>query len=210
MVIGLAIQTVMAPLNLIENPLVKAILLGNGIRVQDKLFEEKTAAELTADDEVVDESGNPVVRTTTLKDDSKKSLEDVLLDTWDSGAKADLTVLMSVLNKKNCNYQTSQDHWTALMILSGLGAAKGTASAIRQVQEMGGNPAMVDKEGWNSLHWAAFHGSVAAARELRKETNLLTVKDKEGYTPVDMARKENNEEVAVLFEEALGESKKSK
>ena len=215
MVIGLAIQTVMAPLNLIENALVKALLLGNGsIRLQDKLFEEKTAAELTADDEVVDESGNPVVRNLTQQSNAdgtpKKSLEDVLLDTWDSGAKADLAVLMSVLNKKNCNFQTSQDHWTALMILSGLGGAKGTASAIRQVKEMGGNPAMVDKEGWNALHWAAFHGSAIAAKELRKETNLLTVKDKEGYTPIDMARKENNEEVAVLFEEALGESKKSK
>ena len=60
MVVGLAIQTIMAPFNLIENACVKAIILGNGFKQDDKIFEEKTASELTPDDEVVDDSGNPI------------------------------------------------------------------------------------------------------------------------------------------------------
>jgi hypothetical protein len=234
MVMGLAIQAVMAPFNLAENALVKAVFLGGGsIQPQSKIFDEKTAAELSPDDEVVDESGNPVVRNVTAggttaagggtagaiaaakdataaaKNKQPRQLEDILLDTWDAGAKADLSELMGAMTKKNCNYQTKEDRWSALMVLAGIGA-KGTASAIRQVQELGGNPAVVDKEGWNALHWAAFHGSVEAAKELRKETKLLTVKDKEGQTPVDSARKEGNNEVADIFEQALGDTKKSK
>mmetsp|Transcript_3381 Transcript_3381/g.7069 ORF Transcript_3381/g.7069 Transcript_3381/m.7069 type:complete len:333 (+) Transcript_3381:217-1215(+) len=218
MITGVAIQTIMAPLNLIENPLVKALLLGNGIREEDKIFNEKTASELTADDEVVDDKGNPVVRNLANSSansiggdggDSSTDFESVLLDTWDAGVKADLSNLMANVTKKNCNFQTKEDHWTPLMVLSGL-CVPGSASAIRQVKQLGGNPAILDKEGWNALHWAAFHGNVEAAKEHRKETKLLAVKDKEGNTPIETARKEGNESVAKVFEEAMGESKKSK
>lgn len=215
MITGVAIQTIMAPLNLIENPLVKALLLGNGIREEDKIFNEKSANELTADDEVVDDKGNPVVRNLANSsannngDESSNDFESILLDTWDAGVKADLSNLMSNVTKKNCNFQTKEDHWTPLMVLSGL-CVTGSASAIRQVKDLGGNPAILDKEGWNALHWAAFHGNADAARELGKETKLLSVKDKEGNTPLETARKEGNESVAKVFEEAAGESKKSK
>lgn len=211
MIMGLAIQTIMAPLNLLENPLVRALFLGSGISPNDKIFEEKTAAELTADDEIVDEHGNPVVRSVTPASGKKgePSLEEIILDTWDMGNKADLGPLMKALNKKNCNYQTKEDNWAPLMILSGLGAS-GTVSAIRTLKEMGADPAITDKEGWNALHWAAFHGSLTAAMELRTDTELLSVKDKDGNTPIDTARKEGNDSVAETFEKALGENKKSK
>lgn len=224
MLAGLAIQTVMAPLNLSENAIVKALFLGHGIREQDKIFEEKTISELTADDEVVDGQGNAIPRNNlgssaanknatgaSSSMDPNKKLEEIMLDTWDAGAKADLTELMGVLNKKNCNYQTSEDKWTCLMLLSGLGGVSGTTTAIRHVwHELGADAALTDKEGWNAAHWAAFHGSIDAAKELRKDTSLLKVKDKEGNTPIETAKKEKNDQVASLFEEALGESKKSK
>lgn len=228
MIMGLAMQAVMGPLNLAENALVKALFLGKGLRPEDRIFEEKVASELTAEDEVVDEQGNPVVRNLTSSgasgnaantangdgqggEEKSKNLEDILLDTWDAGTKADISELMSALTKRNCNYQTKEDGWTALMILSGLSGVSGIPSAIRQVQELGGNCAIVDKEGWTPLHWAAFHGSVEAAKELvKKEGNLLSVLDKEGNTPLDMAKKEKNDNVAAVYEEALGETKKSK
>lgn len=216
MVMGLAMQAIMGPLNLAENALVKALFLGHGLRTEDRIFDEKTPAELTADDEVVDGQGNPVVRNLTASapadgEEKSKSLEDILLDTWDAGAKADISELMGTLTKKNCNYQTKEDSWTPLMILSGLQGVPGTVSAIRQVQALGGNCAIVDKEGWTPLHWAAFHGSVEAAKELvKKEANLLNVLDKEGFTPLEMAKKEKNDDVAAVYEQALGESKKSK
>mmetsp|Transcript_119057 Transcript_119057/g.333542 ORF Transcript_119057/g.333542 Transcript_119057/m.333542 type:complete len:340 (+) Transcript_119057:231-1250(+) len=201
MIVGLAIQTIMSPLNLTENPLVKALILGNGIKAEDKIFDEKTASELTAEDEVVDGSGNPVARAPgggTITGGTG-SFEDLMLDTWDAGNKADVGAFMAAVTKKNCNSRSKESGWTPMMILSGLNA-KGTASAIRQLKELGGNPAIVDVEGWNSLHWAAFHGSIEAAKELVKDTALLTVKDKEGKLPLDMAKAEGNEDVAKFLE----------
>lgn len=227
MVVGLAMQAVMGPLNLAENPLVKALFLGSGsISPEDKLFEEKAANELTADDEVVDASGNPLVRDKASGDDKGKgssnnkkaiaagkggkkeetkkmmSLEEVILDTWDSGDKADISNLMSALTKQNCNHQTKDDQWTALMVLSGLGQIKGTASAIRQAIKLGANPAISDNDGWNALHWAAFHSSPEAAKELVKDPSLLETTCKEGLTPLETATKENNKDVAKVLEEA--------
>jgi len=206
MVMGLAIQSIMAPLNLLENALVKALILGKGIRQEDKIFEEKEAGDLTEDDEVVDEGGNVVVRSGTaggkaLTDSKgKKPFEDVLLDTWDEGTKADIAPLLAEINKKNCNYQVKESGWTPLMILSGLGA-KGTGKAIQDVIALGGNPAIVDMEGWNAMHWAAFHGSVEAAKVLRDEGKLYQVKDKEGKTAIEFARAEKNNDVVKVLEE---------
>jgi len=205
MVVGLAMQTIMGPLNLIENALVKAIIFGDGFRPEDKIFEEKTAAELTPDDEIVDESGNPLVRQINpLNAKEGATLEDLLLDTWDAGNNADIGSLMAAIDKKNCNYRTKENGWTPLMIVSGLNA-KGKISAIRQIKELGGNPAIVDAEGWNSLHWAAFHNSVDSAKELVKDTSLLSVQDKEGHLPLDLAKAEKNEDV-VKFLESLTET----
>lgn len=198
MIVGLAIQTIMGPLNLIENPLVKALILGNGLRQEDKIFDEKNASELTASDEIVDESGNPISRQAS-EGKALGGFEELLLDTWDSGNKADIGKLMASINKQNCNFRSKESGWTPLMIVSGLNA-KGVSSAIRQLKELGANPAIVDAEGWNSLHWAAFHGSVDAARELVKDDFLLSVKDKEGKVPLDMAKSEGNTEVAKFLE----------
>jgi hypothetical protein len=198
MVVGLAIQTIMGPINLIENPLVKALILGNGLRKEDKIFDEKTSNELTDDDEIVDESGNTVARQ-SAQTPPAGSFEGLLLDTWDTGNKADIGTLMASVTKANCNFRTTENGWTPLMVVSGLNV-KGVSSAIRQLKELGGNPAIVDAEGWNSLHWAAFHGSVDAARELVKDNALLSVKDKEGKMPLDMAKSERNDEVAKFLE----------
>ena len=214
MLAGVAMQTVMGPLSLIENPLVKALLLGTGIREDAKIFDEKTASELTPEDEIVDESGNPVARAGTAGAPAAiggtSSFEDLILDTWDAGNKADIGAFMSAVNKKNCNYRTKESGWTPMMILSGL-TAKGTASALRQLKELGGNPAITDAEGWNCLHWAAFHGSIEAAKELAKDISVLSVKDKEGKLPLEMAKAEGNDDVAKFLEtcgtETAGDSK---
>lgn len=198
MVVGLAIQTVMGPINLLENPVVKALVLGNGLRQEDKIFSEKTAAELTDADEIVDESGNAVSRQ-TREGRVSGSFEDLLLDTWDAGNKADVGKLLAEADKQNCNFKTSESGWTPLMILSGLNAA-GVRDAIRQLIEIGGDPRIVDGEGWNSLHWAAFHGSVEAAKELVKDEHLISVKDKDGKVPLDMAKSEGNTDVAKFLE----------
>merc|ERR1719491_1137752 len=66
---------------------------------------------------------------------------------------------------------------------------------------IGGNPAVTDKEGWNALHWAAFHGSLKAAEELYKQDpSLLETLDNEGKLPLEMAATEGNTDVATFLE----------
>jgi hypothetical protein len=199
MAMGLAIQTIMGPINLMENPVVKALLMGSGFRPEDKIFGEKTSKELSPEDEIVDESGNKVTRQVGPGKSSGSTFEEIMLDTWDAGNKADIGTFMETVTKENCNFRTKENGWTPLMVLAGLNA-KGVSSAIRQVKELGGNPAIVDVEGWNALHWAAFHGSLDAAKELVKDTTLLTVKDKEGKLPLEMAKSEGNDDVAKFLE----------
>ena len=206
---GLAIQTIMGPFNLIENPLVKALLLGNGFNQQDKIFEEKSLAELADEDEVVDESGTeiPKQRLLQLEGATKKqtpsdAFEELMLDTWDNGNRADLASFVKAVTKKNCNHRSKENGWTPLMILSGLANSDGTIDAIDSIIKLGGNPSITDGEGWNSLHWASFHGSLKAAKKLYEyDATLLDVKDKEGKLPLDMAKQEGNKDVAKYLEE---------
>lgn len=205
MIVGLAIQSVMCPFNLAENALFYNVIWqteGLGNLKKRRIFDEKLREDLTDDDEVVDGDGNKIV----LK---KKSFEEVLLDTWDLGADADIEPLMGMLNKKNINFATSDNGWTPIMIMSGLGA-KSAIGAMRQMKAMGANPGKVDKEGWNALHWAAFHGSADAAKVLLSKDDydgialgLHEVEDKEGKTAVVHARDEGNDDVAKVIEGAV-------
>jgi len=165
MVVGLAIQSIMAPFNLAENALVSAVFMkgGFGNLKEKRIFGEKLRDEMTDEDEVVDAEGNVIVLKKEIaakagkgkKEPNKKAFEDVLLDTWDLGADADIKPLMGMLTKKNINYATKENGWTPIMIMSGLGA-KSAIGAMRQMKAMGANPSKVDQEGWNSLHWVSY------------------------------------------------------
>lgn len=213
MAMGLAIQTIMGPFNLYENPLVKALFMGNGFRAEDKIFDEKDLPELTDSDEVVDESGSVIPRQQLLAasktQKAKKSqsptdaFDELMLDTWDArGQEAKTGQFVEAINKTNCNYRSKENGWTPLMVLSGL-TNDSNVSILQTVIDLGGNPSVTDLEGWNALHWAAFHGSLSAARALYEyDSSLLDTKDKEGKLPLDMAQKEaDSKDVANYLEE---------
>uniref|UniRef100_A0A7S3PY59 Uncharacterized protein n=1 Tax=Chaetoceros debilis TaxID=122233 RepID=A0A7S3PY59_9STRA len=214
MIVGLAMQSIMGPINLFENAFAKAILLGGGFKKDDtpksrRLFGEKFRDELTAKDEIIDAQGNPVV----LKKEAKKkitgtpSFEEVLLDTWDAGEKASIGPLMEQFTKKNANFATAESAWTPLMIMAAIGAPA-VEDAIKKLKTLGANPSTVDSEGWNALHWAAFHGSASGAKIVLDvfsgiSTGMHEVTDKEGKTALEHAKAEGNNDVAAVIEEAI-------
>lgn len=213
MAMGLAIQTVMGPFNLIENPLVKALFMGNGFRPADKIFEEKNLNELDNDDEIVDDTGTVIskqqlqVIASSKKKTDAEVFEETMLDTWDSGNEADVAAFLTAVTKKNCNYRTEELGWTPLMILSGLANSAGTVEAIKSVIALGGNPSIQDGELWNALHWAAFHGSLKAAKALYEyDPTLSEIKDKEGKLPLEIAKNEGSKDVAKYLEEVIAAS----
>mmetsp|Transcript_7869 Transcript_7869/g.12328 ORF Transcript_7869/g.12328 Transcript_7869/m.12328 type:complete len:351 (-) Transcript_7869:115-1167(-) len=218
MIIGLAIQSIMTPFNLAENALVSALIFKGGLsNIKEKrIFNEKSRDELGANDKVTDAQGNPIVLTKTenkkSKASAKKSFEDILLDTWDLGAEADIAQLMAALNKKNINYATKESAWTPIMVMSGLGA-KGGVDAMKEMKKLGANPSKIDQEGWNALHWSAYHGSADAAKCLLAKDGfdgivlgLHEAADKEGKSPLVHAKDEGNADVARVIEEAIASS----
>lgn len=213
MIIGLAMQSVMGPVNLFENKFAKAILLGGGFKKGEtpksrRIFDEKYREELTEKDEIVDASGKIV----NIKKESKKptetqNFEELLLDKWDEGDGANLTKLIDAFNKKNANFKTSESGWTPLMIMSAIGAPK-VEEGIKKLKALGANPSIVDEEGWNALHWAAFHGSASGAKILLNvfggiNIGMHNVKDREGKTALQHAKEEKNDAVVAIIEEAI-------
>lgn len=224
MIVGLAMQSIMGPLNLFENKLAKAILLSGGFKDGEspqsrKFFDEKYREDLTKDDDVVDAEGKVIVfkkevaGEASKKKDSKRTFEAILLDTWDEGEKADVMPLMNALNKNNANFKISQSGWTPLMIMSALGAPKSDV-VIKKLKELKANASVVDGEGWNALHWVAFHGCASGAKTLLEEygvnLGLQDVKDKEGKTALEHAKQEKNNDVVKVIEEMVGGSEESK
>lgn len=225
MIIGLSIQSVMSPFNLFENALTKAFLLNGGFKDGDspqskKIFGEKLRVELTHQDEVVDERGEIVVfdKTVVTKEDKQpqKSFDDILLDTWDEGAEANIKPFMDAVKKKNVNTKTSDLGWTPVMIMAAIGV-KETAVVLEKMKSLGANPGISDEEGWNALHWAAFHSSVDGAKFLLSSSGfdglsigLHLVKDKEGKTPLEHACAEGNMDVAKIIQDAISASENNK
>jgi hypothetical protein len=230
MIMGLAIQTIMGPFNLWENVLIRTILL-RGSKVlyepNSRIFDEKiSVSEInTTTDEVVDEHGSQIILrntignsnnrngttpTTPTTSNTTKSLEDVMLDTWDQGSNANLIELLSILNVDIINTQTKEDGWTSLMIVSGL-KCQNDVSAIRTIiTEYKANIMITDNDGWTCLHWAAFHNSLSAATELYHHTALLHVLDNEKKTPFDIAQQENNTAIIDLLQTVMNDTKKDK
>jgi len=223
MIIGLAMQTVMGPLNLFENAFVKALIVGGGTKSSNdsedsvaafrklRMFGEKYRDELTEKDDIIDGEGNKVVlkkeKSKNKGSEKSKSFEDLLLDTWDEGTKADIGPLVKALKKDNINYKTKESGWTPLMVMAAIGA-EGSNETIKKMKSMGASVTLTDKEGWNALHWAAFHGSAGGAMALMDvfdgmKLGLHLVKDLEGMTPLEHAIKEKNEDVASFLKSKI-------
>lgn len=213
MISGFATQSIMAPLNLTDNAAIRFFLMGD-----EKAFEVKSGEELTTEDEIVDNEGNNVVPSTkgvitsTKKKEvkKKKSFEDILLDTWDLGTEANVAPLMDALKKGNVNFETKENGWTPLMIMSGLGV-KDVAAHLEKMKELGADPNIKDKEGWNALHWSAFHGCPDAARYILSQKGfdgisigLHTVTDNEQKNALFHAKAESNLDVRGVIEEYTG------
>ncbi|GMI62802.1 hypothetical protein ScalyP_jg6375 [Parmales sp. scaly parma] len=228
MVMGLAIQCVMAPFNLWENPAFQKVVMKSTERCFDEVLESEFTEEMgTIDDgSVEDVATEPDVKEIESKSDKKtpvsakgkkfvvSEIEETILDTWDEGSGADLAVLMDAVTETNINQQTSENRWTALMVVSGLNN-KSTKSSIKHFKSLGADVTVKDKEGWNALHWACFHNNATAAELLMSKegfncgaSGLYEVVDFRGDTALELAKNEGNSEVATALRKLIDNLKK--
>lgn len=226
MVMGLAIQSVMAPFTMWENPVFQKLIM----KSKERVFDEKLESEFTSDmgtiegeeDSSTSSSSNSSKTKKAIKNKSAASssesttspIEDLILDTWDDGSSADLEPLMAKVTKANANQQTRENKWTPLMVACGLNT-KSAKTAMKQLLAVGADAGVKDVEGWNALHWACFHGNTTAVETLmdKKGFNcgkqgLHDVKDLQGCTPLELAEKEGNKDVAKTLKAILGNLKK--
>jgi len=204
MIVGLAMQSAMGPFNLYDSKLAKTVLLNqcgdgspNAWR-KLRVFDEKYEGELTTQDELIDDEGN-------LIKFKESNIQDVLRDTWDNGEKADIGPLLSMLTDSNINMKTDKLGWTPIMVMASINV-KNSIDALADMKKMGADPTISDEEGWNALHWAAFHGCVEGVKFLLKEyagKGLENAKDKEGKVPLDHAKAEDNPDVVKAIEQIL-------
>ena len=95
------------------------------------------------------------------------------------------------------------------MVLAG--SRQTPAAVLQWALENGASAVDTDKEGWNALHWAAFHNHPEAAQVLLRDggstaaerASLLLRKTDKGETPLEVAVTERNEDVANLIREQL-------
>ncbi|KAG6576215.1 Protein involved in inorganic phosphate transport [Phytophthora cinnamomi] len=211
------IQSVMMPMNLWDNPLVQAYLLGrrNG-RIWNERLEGESAEEAAAaagvDAPTAAAAAAPAAAAAE-KEGKSASPEEAIAAALAAGADADFDALWTAVKAK-VNAKTDEDQWTALMVACG--SPVDTDDFIKKVVKAGADVLAVDGDGWTALHWSAFHGRPEAAEALlssisaAKREQLLAVKASDGCTAAEVAKREENGDVVEVlagFSSQGGDSK---
>ncbi|OQS01146.1 hypothetical protein ACHHYP_01787 [Achlya hypogyna] len=196
------IQSVMIPLNLYDNVILKKHVFGiGGPRYWDERLEgESLNAPVAAGDKPAVEDKADAKKTA-----AKKSVNaaDAIVKAWDMGVEANFEGLMSILLKNDQVKTKTSDGWTALMVACG--SALDTEDIIKRLVKAGVPVREADNDGWTALHWCAFHGRPEAAQTLLAAVSaedaafLLAAKDNQGRTPSEVATEEDNADVAEII-----------
>ncbi|KAH7470515.1 hypothetical protein KRP22_001492 [Phytophthora ramorum] len=199
------IQSVMMPMNLWDNPLVQAYLLGrrNG-RIWNERLEGESAedAAAAAGADATPVTASAASSSTDKKEKKDATPEEAIAAALAAGADADFEELWTAVKGK-VNAKTDEDQWTALMVACG--SPVDTDEFIHKVVKAGANVLLVDGDGWTALHWSAFHGRPEAAGALlssisaAKREQLLAVKASDGRTAAEVAKGEENADVVEIL-----------
>lgn len=195
----LLIQAVMTPLNLYDNPLVQAYILG---KREGRIWNER----LEGEDAPSEESAEKTAK--SKKKQMKSALmklnpEEAIANALKAGADADFDELWDAI-KGDVNVCTEAEKCTALMVACG--SPIDTDEFIQKVIKAGANVTAADGDGWTALHWSAYHGRPEAAETLletcsaKQREALLTTEDNERRTPMQLAAKEGNQDVVEVLE----------
>lgn len=194
------IQSVMIPMNLYENALIRTVLFGRGSK---RIWDEKLDGEsLTA---ASDPASSSMKSSSGRKKSLPKDPEAAIIHTWDEAANGDFEGLWSRISDEP-NTATGKDQWTALMIACG--SPVDTSDFLeKMLRSERLNVSQQDADGWTALHWAAFHGRPQAAKLLLSNVSdsvgktLMDCKDHQGKTAFDIATEEDSMDVISVLNE---------
>lgn len=89
-----------------------------------------------------------------------------------------------------------------------MGNPLGDMKTVGTLLQLGADPLLQDDDGWNALHWAAFHSNVGAVEMMMESASasvlrMLVQKNKEGLTPLELAEKEQQEDFVAWLRAAV-------
>lgn len=89
-----------------------------------------------------------------------------------------------------------------------MGNPLGDTKTVGTLLQLGADPLLQDDEGWNALHWAAFHSNVGAVEVMMEGASasvlrMLVQKNKQGQTPIELAEKEQQEDFVAWLRAAV-------
>lgn len=211
----LLLQSIMGPMNLVDNGLVKKYLMGSTERVWGEwldgedgnervpLREQPEGKEDKAGDED-DTSGVHGGASAVAATEAKAKLMEKVLDHV-FNKEASCEVLIKMLTKENVNYMTKAEKYSPLTVLCSRPDV--TEEQVKKALYLGAHKFHRDDDGCTALHWAAMKGVVAAAEVLTSGSNkdvekLLGMEDGDKKTPLDLAKESvepDHEEVEEIL-----------
>jgi hypothetical protein len=194
------IQSVMVPLNLYDNVILKKHVFGIG---GPRHWEERLEGESL--NSAVSSSAPNAIPPAVAQGKGKKgpNASEAIMKAWDMGVEANFEGLMSILSKGNQVKTKTSDGWTALMVACG--SPIDTEDIIKRLVKLGVPIRDADNDGWTALHWCAFHGRPEAAQTLlssipKADADFLKqAKDSQGRTAAEVAAEEENADVADII-----------
>ncbi|EWM20889.1 Ankyrin repeat-containing domain protein [Nannochloropsis gaditana] len=198
----LLLQTLMGPMNLMDNGLVKKYVLGSKERVWGELLdgEDDATIPVGAVGAVEKEGEGESV------EEKAKRMEKVMDEVFNK--EKPCAALLKVLQKENVNYQTQQEQYSPLTVLCSRPDV--TEEQVKQALFLGAHKFHRDEDGCTALHWAAMKGAVAAATVLTSGNNrdvekLLGMQDGDKKTAVELAKESiepTHEQVEAILQAA--------
>lgn len=194
------IQSVMIPFNLFDQPLFKKY-----IRRCERVWDEQTPGEVAQAKKI-----KAQVSKSLPKSDSNESFEPVLdakgaiVNAWDHPTLENATLLFQMV-KDSPNVVSPDDGWTALMVLAGV--PMDTCSLIQQLLKLEKTQVeLTDNDGWNVLHWCAYHNSPESAKVILATISKAKLKllcsqaSEDGKSPLEVAQEQKNDTMVTILE----------
>jgi hypothetical protein len=202
----LLLQSIMGPMNLMDNPLFKKYILKSTDRVWGEALEGEEGAGVAAP--AIKDEGKKGKKKEKGAPKGVNQVEDAILKVWNKQMPPEK--LVGFLTSETVDYQTEEDGWTALMVLSGIETIR--KDLITKVIALGADRTLQDGEGQTALHWAALKNSVNAVDvltdgEVEEVAELFGIKDGSGKTALELA--EDNKDSCAEVVDLLKAVKKT-
>ena len=169
--VPLVINAVTAPVTAFTSPVVRRMLFGN--KEKGQYNEEYTRPAGTGEVAATDASTTGASQEGSATDAGSavqpaklaEDWDEVIWRSWEHKDAMDMGTIAGMVDAgADVNTHAPHGGWTALHVAAG--SPQNPAESARTLVQLGADPAAVDEDGWQPLHWAAMHDSAEGVEGL--------------------------------------------